>query len=124
MGYGRFWFQGFIYAHRLSYALHNNMAKASMDGLGVMHSCDNPKCVNLAHLFLGTQLDNLRDAKSKGRTCRGERQGRSKLSEADILFIREQAKNRTTTQEQMAKIYNVHVCHISAIVRRVFWKHI
>lgn len=69
-GYGKFTYNGRMYlAHRLSWILTNGPIP---DGLGVLHSCDNPPCVNPDHLFLGTQLDNMRDASNKGR-CANQR---------------------------------------------------
>jgi hypothetical protein len=52
------------YAHRLMFRLTRGWIPP---GEVVMHDCDNPKCVNPAHLRTGTQLDNLRDAQRKGR---------------------------------------------------------
>lgn len=67
-GYGIFsQMQKRIYAHRYSYSF---FIGEIADGLLVCHKCDNPKCCNPFHLFLGTNEDNMKDAKGKGRLVR------------------------------------------------------
>lgn len=64
-GYGDFWLNGENYkAHRVSLMLQNIDVP---DNLFVCHKCDNPRCVNPNHLFLGTQSDNEKDKVAKGR---------------------------------------------------------
>lgn len=52
--------------HKISRYIHN-MTKGWSDGFVIMHSCDNPKCINPKHLVAGTQAKNIRDAASKGK---------------------------------------------------------
>jgi hypothetical protein len=75
------------YAHRISYVLHHGDIPT---GKVVMHSCDNPQCVNPAHLSLGTQGDNIRDAARKGRYSvpHADGTGVLKLTRGDIHAIR------------------------------------
>lgn len=91
-GYGRFypaWKVG-LYAHRFSWELANG--REVPEGLYVMHACDNPKCVNPAHLSVGTHSDNMRDAVSKGRHAHvvmpGERHPNHKLTAVQVAEIR------------------------------------
>lgn len=64
-GYGKIMLNGVLYSsHRLSYSLFFGEIK---NGLYICHSCDNRKCVNPAHLWAGTQSDNLWDMSAKGR---------------------------------------------------------
>jgi hypothetical protein len=60
-------------AHRVAWELES--AQPIPVGILVCHHCDNPRCVNPAHLFLGTNADNMRDCKSKGRIASGDRHG-------------------------------------------------
>lgn len=79
-----------IQAHRVSWVIHNG---AIPDGLHVLHKCDNPPCVNPAHLFLGTNRDNSLDKINKNRQLKGERINTNKLSRDDVIYIRSSVKS-------------------------------
>ncbi len=85
-GYGVFGFKAGLIkeAHRFSYELAFGPFDES---LFVLHKCDNPPCVNPAHLFLGTRADNTADMLAKGRQARGERQGGAKLTSEQVIDL-------------------------------------
>jgi hypothetical protein len=84
---------GMMLAHRMSWVLHFGPIP---EGMNVCHDCpdgDNPKCVNPAHLWIGSHFDNVMDKCAKGRQRSrphyGESHGRARLKWEDVLFIRE-----------------------------------
>lgn len=111
-------------AHRVSWEVHNGPIP---DGLQVCHKCDNRKCVNPAHLFLGTQSENLHDMVGKGRRhypgFLGETNHRSILTEDAVRSIREKFQNGTR-QIDIAREFNVDRTVVWSIVHRKSWKHI
>lgn len=74
-------------AHRLAWVRHNGQIP---EGMLVLHRCDNPRCVDTDHLFLGTDADNVADREAKGRNRPpiGEKSGNARLSNADVCRIR------------------------------------
>jgi predicted XRE-type DNA-binding protein len=113
--------------HRLSFRVHNDygITIEDMDGMVVMHSCDNPLCCNPAHLSLGTQQDNMEDMTEKGRRkCieGGERHPCSKLTEQQVIEIRNRYANGGIKQRQLATEYDVKQSTISEIVNGKKWK--
>ena len=123
-GYGRFKVHGErISAHRFSYELVNGPITNS---LFVLHRCDNRWCVNPAHLFLGTQKDNLDDMRKKGRAVqvRGAAHGRAKLTEEQARDILRRARAGTSTQKELAQEYGLHFVYVNRLVNGKRWAHL
>jgi hypothetical protein len=112
-----------VYAHRMAYKIY--YLTDPMENL-VCHSCDNTLCVNPFHLFLGTQQSNVDDMHRKGRHARGKMVPQSKLSEGQILDIRENYKPREPGQSMyaLATKYCVSPATIFRAIHNVAWKHI
>lgn len=90
----------------------------------VLHTCDQPACVNPDHLFLGTQLDNMNDMKNKGRSpdCSCENNSKNKLSRNQVDEIRKLYFSGGYTQKELGEMYGVYQSTISYIVRGTKWK--
>lgn len=108
-------------AHRYSYHLAFGEIP---EGLHVCHHCDNPPCVNPEHLFLGTSKDNMQDAKMKGRTTLGEKNGRSKLTEEDVLEIIRLKIVDGMKSVDIAQSYGIGRTYVDIIVRGERWSHL
>lgn len=151
-GYGVFAFSHLktIKAHRFSYELKYGKIP---DGMLVCHHCDNPKCVNPNHLFLGTPADNMRDRDAKGRQAKGDangarlhpermargkkhgsylhpesvpkgsKNGRTKLTESDVVNIKKLLKTKES-QASIGKRFGVTRFVIWKIKVGLSWAHI
>jgi hypothetical protein len=103
-------------------------------GLFVMHSCDNPSCVNPSHLFVGTPQDNMTDKVCKGRQShvgssrnppRGERNCKAKLTEDQVRFIRARHSEGRSISEIGGLIgWIVGSASLSQVVKRRTWRHV
>lgn len=123
-GYGRFDLpepQGGVFAHRVAYEL---LVGAVPAGLQVLHRCDNPSCVNPAHLFVGTHQDNMADRDSKGRGQHGERHSRARLSEDSVRAIRARYAHGGVSWRALGREYGVARSTIQAIIQGTSWKHV
>jgi hypothetical protein len=139
-----------VLAHRLAYELVKGPIPAGMD---VLHKCDYRPCCNPEHLFPGTQLDNMQDAATKGRTARGERngththpemlrrgerhgahthpertargenQGSAKLTETKVYDVRRLFAGGKTKAE-IARLMDVSRHTIGKVVNGQTWRHV
>lgn len=128
-GYG--WFcigKEKLRAHRVSYQIYKGQTPGA---LHVLHKCDNPRCVNPEHLFLGTNVDNVKDKISKGRQMRGpgamenrrsfkgELSPTAKLTQIQVDAIRQDGR----LHRLIAADYGVCRATVSHIKRRLIWNH-
>jgi hypothetical protein len=120
-GYGKLYVAGkVVRTHRFSYELNVGVI---MDGLFVCHTCDIRLCVNPAHLFLGTNSENVADMVSKGRQSRGEKHPVSRYKEYEIVEMREKHRSGVSIQ-QLARNYGMNPGTMYRILRGFRWKHV
>lgn len=110
-----------VYAHRLAWEMENDAAIP--EGAHVLHSCDNPPCVNPAHLSLGTHQENMRQKAERGRapSIAGESAPNSKLTATQVAEIRRMVA-AGVSQRKTAAAFGVSQPTISYIVRGKAWK--
>lgn len=114
-----------IQVSHLVYMRTHNVTQESLKDKVIMHSCDNPRCINPEHLILGTQRDNVRDMWSKNRQgvkgMPGVKHPLAILKDSDVLEIR---SNLFQSGKSLAIKYGVSVATISMIRSGKTWRHL
>jgi hypothetical protein len=107
--------------HRVAWSLCNGPIPEDMF---ICHHCDNPSCCNPAHLFLGTNSDNMQDmlGKGLGNKAKGERVFNAKLNEEAVMKIK--AAYGTKTQREIAKEFGITFQNVNMIIHGKTWKHL
>lgn len=121
-GYGRMRVgKKIVRATHISMALyHPDLAPGEV----VMHSCDNPICVNPSHLSWGTQMENIADRDSKNRQAKGEKNGASKITADIAQNIRVRYAEKKVTQKELAALYGISQRSVSYIVNGKTWSSV
>ncbi len=111
-----------ILAHRLAFRLWKGDIP---QGMFILHSCDNPLCLNPDHLHIGTPKKNMDEMKERGREKKalGEKNGYAKLTNKKVLEIRESFKKGLGVRE-ISRKYKITSSSASYITRNITWKHI
>lgn len=108
-------------AHRISWRL--NVGALGQSSC-VLHSCDNRKCVNPGHLFLGTRSHNSEDMVSKGRQTKGVDVHCAKLTEAQVVDARQRYAEGNVSYRTLAADFGVGEFAMRMAVKRRTWKHV
>jgi hypothetical protein len=123
MGYGQIMVSGItVSVHRLAYVIvHGSIP----DGMCLLHTCDNPRCVNPAHLIPGTKADNNRDkvAKHRSSSLPGESNPAAKLTNEDVIEIRKLRKSGLSGHA-ITKLFPVGSSQIKRILRGECFKNV
>lgn len=109
-----------VSAHRVAWIVKNGEIPK---GMHICHVCDNHKCINPSHLFLGTNRDNMKDKVLKGRQSKGEHRPTSKLKEWEVIKIRKLAE-MGVMQTRLARDFHVSSTTIFRVVHRHLWTHL
>lgn len=120
-GYGAFSLKNKPHrAHRISYQLFRGPTPKS---LMVCHRCNNKRCVNPDHLYLGTSRNNVDDAIRDGLVAKGSDVATSKLTENQVNEMRRLWRTGTVRQKNLAEIFKVDQTLVSLIIKNKIWKH-
>jgi len=121
-GYGKVSWEGRHYlTHRVAWVLANGPIPA---GLDCMHRCDNPPCVNAAHLDVGTRQDNMQDMMAKGRGVVGERKNQAVLNNKKASEIKKLILGRKLTLAEIGRMFGVSGGAIRGIKIGRNWRHV
>jgi hypothetical protein len=125
-GYGRIQLKrGRLLAHRFSWELFKGVIP---EGLQVLHECDNYRCVNPDHLFLGKNIDNVMDKVAKSRQTKGNQIWTCKLTEEKVREIRSMhglcTRKGPVTVLGLAKKYKVSTRTIYHVWNGQIWRHV
>ena len=122
-GYGRIHQnKKLVFVHRAVYEkVHGEIPK----GMVIMHSCDNPSCINIHHLSANNQSENIKDMYSKGRglNLAGSKHGMSKINETDVINIKKRLSDGDTCVA-ISKDYGVSEGTIRNIKKGRNWTHV
>jgi len=121
-GYGRFGLERDAFrAHRIAWSMAYGPIPS---GLCVCHHCDNPSCVNPAHLFVDSVVGNNADMTRKGRRPCGEQHWIAKLTAKKVRDIRMRYAKGGATLTELGRKYGAHFVTIWDVVHRRTWKHV
>lgn len=114
---------GYVFAHRFAFEA---LVSEIPPNMCVCHKCDNRKCVNPDHLFLGTQAENTADRDNKGRhvALKGENHGCAYLNEDTVREIIQVYASGNYTQKELGLKFGTTTWNIHRIVKRKTWKHL
>lgn len=126
LGYGTICYGGKVQkAHRVSWQIHFGEIPENQC---VLHKCDVRNCVNPAHLFLGTQQENIADMVQKGRNfspgLNGMKNPGSKLSDDKVKAIRALYAEQTLSQHKLATMFKVSPMTINRVVNEKLWRQV
>lgn len=110
----------YFLTHRIAYELAYSPIP---DGLNVLHSCDQPRCCNPAHLRAGTQADNVNDAVTRDRTAHGMRNANRKLTADEVRDVKRRLRSGEM-QKDIAADLGVSRPTISSIASGRTWRRV
>lgn len=93
-----------------------------IQGLLACHKCNNTKCISPEHLYAGTTLENSGDSRTADTLAKGSRAGASKLTEDQVVLIR-QLHSEGATQKELRFLFGIGNSAMSALINRRTWKH-
>jgi hypothetical protein len=124
-GHKRMWLHGrYEGVHRIAFYLFTGAPPSQEQE--VMHTCDNPGCVNPLHLMIGTKIDNQLDKVQKGRHAVGSKNGAAVLTEEDVVSMRQLYSTGLYPMSKLAALFGISKSTVANAVsqKSKYWRHI